>query len=116
MEQYHEYNQNHPDRLSDVAYTLALRREHLTYRAYAISGHGASHVVSPSVRVPGTTPEAVMTFSGQGAQWAKMGADLCLEDLEFGRDMEDMSLVLQKLRHPPDWELKGNGSSSPGEQ
>ena len=116
MEQYHEYNQNHPEMLSDVAYTLALRREHLTYRAYAISGHEASHVVSPSVRVPGTTPEAVMIFSGQGAQWAKMGSDLCLEDLGFRRDIEDLSLVLQRLRHPPDWELKGNGSSSHGEQ
>ena len=52
-----------------------------------------------------------MTFSGQGAQWAKMGADLCLEDPKFGRDIEDMSLVLQRLRHPPDWELKSNDLS-----
>ena len=116
MEQYHDYNQNHPEMLSGVAYTLALRREHLTYRAYAISGHEASHVISPSVRVPGTTPEIVMTFSGQGAQWARMGADLCLEDLEFDRDIADMDNVLQRLRHPPDWRLKGNRSSSHRDQ
>ena len=32
MEQHHEYNQNHPEVLSGVVYTLVLRREHLTYR------------------------------------------------------------------------------------
>lgn len=112
MEQCHEYNENHPELLSDIAYTLAVRREHLTHRAYAISGVGASHVVSPSVRVPGAVADIVMTFSGQGAQWAKMGADLYLGDPEFEKDITDMDKVLQRLRYPPDWSLKGIESSS----
>ncbi|KAL8901142.1 MAG: hypothetical protein Q9207_005345 [Kuettlingeria erythrocarpa] len=82
----------------DMAYTLSLRREHLPFRAYTIS-NGISINVSPTAKMASSSPNIVIAFSGQGAQWAEMGKDLFLTNPQFSRDVESMDRVLQSL--PP---------------
>ena len=110
MEQYDEYKNKHADSLTDIAYTLALRREHLPYRTFGIANSEPSQVFSAIVKAPAAAANVIMAFSGQGAQWARMGAELILEDADFGADIEKMDNVLQGLSRPPDWKIKGKNS------
>ncbi len=70
IEKYGQYIQDNPDRLDDLAYTLANRREHLTYRAFSVASNGAIGNVSAPSKC-GQSPGIVMVFTGQGAQCRK---------------------------------------------
>ena len=63
------YFEEHPDRLDDLEYTLAQRREHLKLRNYCIvQNDSASFVLSPQTKFQGPC-QAAFVFTGQGAQW-----------------------------------------------
>lgn len=102
------YVESHGDRLLDVIYTLTQRREHHLYRTYCVaSANGSVSKPTPIAKLPTTTPDVVMVFSGQGAQWPAMGRELMLADLDFRNDIEAMDGILQTLKHPPSWSLEG---------
>lgn len=90
-----------------MAYTLALHREPLPYRAYMISDGTPGHEISSVAKVPRDTPHVVMIFSGQGAQWPEMGRELLQSDAQFLKDIDEMNLILQSLEYPPSWNIVG---------
>ncbi|OJI89152.1 hypothetical protein ASPTUDRAFT_134297 [Aspergillus tubingensis CBS 134.48] len=105
IEQFQQCVPESPQLAYDFAYTLALHREHLPYRAFGIWDHGAFSETSGLAKVPSRVPEVTMIFSGQGAQWAQMGKDLLETDVEFRRDIHAMDEVLQSFAYPPNWSI-----------
>ena len=107
VENCQDYLDKHPERLRDLCYTLAQRREHLTYRAFSVVEDGIKASVSSFEKVPGNAPPIVMVFSGQGAQWPEMGKELIQTDVEFRKDILEMDDALRKLKNAPDWTIEG---------
>ncbi|KAM0256221.1 hypothetical protein ACHAQJ_005092 [Trichoderma viride] len=100
-----KYAKQHPDRLPNIAYTLGARREILGQRAFAIYDGVNSPELSPIVK-PKDPPQVNFVFTGQGAQWAKMGADLLSQYPKFRSDIRAMDATLKKLPHPPKWTIE----------
>lgn len=103
-----DYANRYPERLSDLAYTLGTRREHLQHRAFA--------VVQPNALLDESSFEAshqqsldavIFVFTGQGAQWPGMGRALMDEFETFRIVIEKLDCDLQALGDPPHWSLKG---------
>ncbi|PKY00760.1 polyketide synthase [Aspergillus campestris IBT 28561] len=114
---YQAWVQENQDTVSDLAFTLANRREHLPYRAFAVASPGGSLTTSPPVRSQ-EPPAILMVFTGQGAQWPQMGHCL-LNDPSypvFKKRIQSLDAHLQTLRHAPKWsietELEAPASSS----
>lgn len=63
-----EYISEFPEKLSDVAYTLTERREHMKYRAFSIA-EGAQPLDGPVAVASQDIEKAAFVFTGQGAQW-----------------------------------------------
>ena len=107
ISKYEEYVQQSRARNLDIAYTRAVRREHLPHRAFAILDNGKLTESVGAARAPLEAPPITMIFSGQGAQWPQMGKELIQTDMTFRRDITKMDEVLQRLVHPPSWKLLG---------
>nr|WVH32751.1 zinc finger protein [Trichoderma asperellum] len=99
------YAKQHPDQLPNVAYTLGCRRENLAQRAFAIYDGVNTPELSPVVKHK-TSPRVNFVFTGQGAQWARMGADLCSQYPKFRDAIHQMDAALTKLPRPPKWTIK----------
>ncbi|KAL1838185.1 hypothetical protein VTJ49DRAFT_2966 [Mycothermus thermophilus] len=102
---FREHAARYPDLARDTGYTLAVHRERLPHRAFALVEDGTMVQVSPPVKAPQSPPAITMVFSGQGAQWPQMGQELILTDPSFRQDMMRMDDVLQGLRMPPKWSI-----------
>ncbi|KAI6080113.1 hypothetical protein F4821DRAFT_87865 [Hypoxylon rubiginosum] len=84
LEQYQFFFQdeisNNFTKLDDLAFTLATRRSHMLWRAFAVvDGEPECQDVNLSVVKPiriSTEAGIAFVFTGQGAQYAGMGADL----------------------------------------
>ena len=96
-----------PSDTEDMAYTLALHREQMPFRAYLTMGGTSNLEVSSVVKRPKETPNVVLVFSGQGAQWAQMGHELLQSDLLFREDISAMDRILQSVQYPPSWSITG---------
>jgi acyl transferase domain-containing protein len=90
---------------SDLAYTLALKREHLVHRAFAILDSNGQ--ISSFERLKSGFPQVTLVFTGQGAQWPGMGRELFLESERFRQDIKMLDRVLQSLESPPKWTIEG---------
>lgn len=75
IDNYKQWIEKHPDKVADLAYTLALRREHLPHRTFTIVNNGVVENAPPPTKAS-TKPNVVMVFTGQGAQWPLMGKEL----------------------------------------
>ncbi|KAH1919746.1 hypothetical protein KXV48_007179, partial [Aspergillus fumigatus] len=106
IDAYKSYARDHPDAISDIAYTLAVRRERLPHRAFAIWQNGELQTSSLS-KASAVPPAITMIFSGQGAQWAEMGKKLIETEASFRHDLASMDSILQSLRKPPCWSILG---------
>lgn len=105
------YASRHPGSITDLVYTLALHREHLLQRSFIIfDKNGGILDTSSPVKAPTRTPDIVMVFSGQGAQWPTMGRELIHSDQTFGGAIREMDEILKSLTHPPTWSLAGRSS------
>lgn len=63
------YCRKHPERLDDLAYTLAQRREHLKLRNFCVvKDNSAPFAISNQTKSQGPRQTAFV-FTGQGAQW-----------------------------------------------
>ena len=63
------YCRKNPERLDDLAYTLAQRREHLRLRSYCVvSDQSTPFAISAQIKSQGTR-QVAFVFTGQGAQW-----------------------------------------------
>ena len=108
-----QYLEKYPDRVFDMAYTLNQRREHHVYRTFCTVGSdGAMGRAAATAKTPTTIPDLVMVFSGQGAQWPRMGKELILTNVNFRRDIGEMDSILRSLQHPPAWSIEGQSCPS----
>lgn len=95
--------------LSDVAYTLGARRSKYAQRSFcivdkdkAVEGLAAKSKVS---RAPLQPTNIGFIFTGQGAQWHAMGAQL-FEYRVFSTAIQYLDYVLSSLPNGPDWSLE----------
>ena len=108
LEDVKHYVEKTPGNTTDLAYTLAHRREHLPYRAFIVANpDGSLAEKSTATKAPSSEPGVILVFSGQGAQWPGMGKRLFELDEGFRKDMADMDAILKSVAHPPDWNLQG---------
>ncbi|KAI1388535.1 putative polyketide synthase [Hypoxylon trugodes] len=95
---YKEWVENNPTKISDLAYTLAIRREHLPHRTFAIVKNGQIESVSPPVNTKNTKDaEVVMVFTGQGAQWPQMGRELMQSNQTFRSSIQSLDQYLHAM-------------------
>lgn len=113
IEAYQKYVEGHKNTsLHDLAYTLANRREHKPYRAYIVT-NDANHfgVVSEAQlvavkAVSSRSTRVAWVFTGQGAQWPQMGAELIDSNITFRATIRKLDRFLQKLAVVP-WSIEG---------
>lgn len=96
----------HPERASDVCYTLSQRREHLPHQTFFVINGASVSEAPPPTKIPATQLPITMIFSGQGAQWPEMGKALIQHDPQFRKDIQIMDNVLKDLVHPPQWTIE----------
>ena len=107
---YENWISDNPDmaeKISDLSYTLANRREHLPHRSFKVVGANDTSG-SQGRKIPGQPVSLVMVFTGQGAQWPRMGRELLLrDDLVFQRAIRTMDKYLADLDEAPQWTIEG---------
>ncbi|KAL4789956.1 putative polyketide synthase [Aspergillus venezuelensis] len=94
--------------VKDVAYTLARGREHLLYRAFAIANGSSVGTASPITKPSQQRPKIAMVFTGQGAQWPRMGADLLKSNSAFRDSIRSLDQYLQDTlgEEAPSWRIE----------
>lgn len=72
---YKTWVEQNPGKVADLAYSLAIRREYLPHRAFAIVNNGAIESISPpaDLKSLATKPNVVVVLTGQGTQRPQMG-------------------------------------------
>ena len=100
------YISEHPNYLSDIAFTLCHRREHLQQRSFTV--HGAETVGKHPrlVKAPERRPPLNFIFTGQGSQWRGMGHGL-MQLEPFRAEVFRMAEVLKTIPYGPSWDLTG---------
>ncbi|PHH73149.1 hypothetical protein CDD80_4013 [Ophiocordyceps camponoti-rufipedis] len=101
-----DYLQNSGALAKDVAYTLAHRRDHKTHRTYAIVD-GKFPPEAPASVAAKSAPVMGWVFTGQGAQWPGMGAELMRSNAVFTRTIGRLDRFLVGLPSPPSWTIAG---------
>lgn len=99
--------------LHDLSYTLANRRSNLASRAFTVASHTTvSSVFGDAARTAFSfadkkkTPTVGFVFTGQGAQWPRMGAELMEQYPGFLRSIRLLDLALGDLPDGPDWAIE----------
>lgn len=111
--------------LADLAFTLQMRRSELGFKT-SVSATTSNELVgklesvlsvsqaaesdaswcTASVQVTGSLPPRILgIFTGQAAQWPRMGAALYEKSAAFRRSMQDLETSLSTLPDPPEWSL-----------
>jgi acyl transferase domain-containing protein len=108
IKDHQAYYMDNETSLKDMAYTLAMKRESLSHRAFCVANGIDDWTPFISTR-HGSYDSGKLTFifSGQGAQWAQMGKALIEGVQSFRETIEEMDRVLQSLSDGPEWKLKG---------
>ncbi|KAH7083527.1 putative polyketide synthase [Paraphoma chrysanthemicola] len=104
-----QFAQEYPDKVSDMAYTLAFRREALPHRSFTIVKDGAVTAASTPVKSdPSSTPDVVMIFTGQGAQWPLMGRELLRGNMVFRTSIQALDGYLKAVQgeDAPDYSIE----------
>lgn len=106
-QRHEEYLTVHPDSLADMAYTLNNKREVYPIRAFTVTDGLDSFQLSRVVRAgTSTSPNLVFVFTGQGAQWARMGRELLGSEGIFKQTIEALDATLSSLPDSPQWTLR----------
>lgn len=106
MEAHQRYLGQHPDRLNSMAYTLAHRREHLKLRGFSVAESSSPLQLTSNIKVVEQRAKVAFIFTGQGAQWLHMGADLIRSYPLFSNMIDTMDQILKSLEHAPTWSLR----------
>ena len=96
---------------TDLAYTLSARRSKFFQRAFAIGEPDfLSSALDESQMTLGKSSASVQKvgfiFTGQGAQWPAMGAELFSEFGLYRQSIKSLDRILNKLPEPPTWTLE----------
>ena len=98
IDNYKLWVEKNQDKIGDLAYTLACRREHLPHRAFAIVNSGVIESVSPHANLKSAKRmNVVMVFTGQGAQWPQMGRELMQSSQVFKSSIKSLDQYLQGI-------------------
>ena len=99
-----EWVQSHPDDVADLAYTLARRRGHRPVRTLVMASESAEVAAALREVADGDAPHdaavgqgdrgPVWVFSGQGSQWAAMGADLLAREPVFAATVAELEPLI----------------------
>ena len=100
------YLGSHSDTLNDMSYTLSTRRQPLSHRAFCVASEGDPFELSRIIKA-GEAPILIFTFTGQGAQWARMGKELFFQEILFSNSIKALDKVLSSLPEAPQWTLQG---------
>jgi acyl transferase domain-containing protein len=91
------------DFVSDLVHTLATRRSLLSWRAFAVINSKSDTIHSvrdtltpPTLSISSKTPELSFVFTGQGAQYARMGLEL-LSYPVFKNSMDSCDAFLKSV-------------------
>ena len=106
VQNHASYLGSHSDTLNDMSYTLSMRRQPLSHRAFCIASEGDPFEPS-RINKPGEAPNLIFTFTGQGAQWARMGKELFSQEALFSNSIKALDKVLSSLPDAPQWSLQG---------
>ena len=107
VQNHESYLSSNPDSLNDLSYSLSTRRQPLSLRAYCVASEGDPLELS-RINKATETPNLVFTFTGQGAQWARMGRELFSKEPAFADTIGALDKFLSLLPNPPQWSLRGN--------
>ena len=103
---YRDFVQGKPENIGNLAYTLANRREHLPYRAFAIASKDSIGIASPTTR-SAKRPAVIIVFTGRGAQWPRMGRDIIDSNPTFLNSIRRLDKYLQGMyEHAPEWKIE----------
>jgi acyl transferase domain-containing protein len=108
IDAFREFAKSSTAKVRDLAYTLANRREQKPQRAYAVVNDvcdvqaSVTQVIQPTV-----TPRVAWVFTGQGAQWPEMGAELIANNATFRATVQKLDKFLLSLPTPPPWTVEG---------
>ena len=92
--------------LPDLAYTLAERRTHHYNRGYIVAQSTALDESAFVFQKKSTeTPRVGFIFTGQGAQWSRMGKSLVENFPVASLLLKHLDDVLQSIPNPPSWSL-----------
>ena len=92
--------------LPDLAYTLAERRTHHYNRGYIVAQSTALDESAFVFQKKSTeTPRVGFVFTGQGAQWSRMGKSLVENFPIASLLLKHLDDVLQSIPNPPSWSL-----------
>ena len=98
--------------LLDLSYTLANCRTHFSSRAMVVASlANLNHAFENNLQEFSFADKKKMlaagfVFTGQGAQWARMGAELMAYYPGFLRSIRQLDMVLEDLDDSPDWTLE----------
>ena len=98
----------------DLAYTLTLKRSSLLIKGFVIASQKSlakdlqvEHLrVVPKGQDPSARP-LTYVFTGQGAQWPRMGRELFLDFFSYRQAIQRLDAVLHFLPDPPSWTIQG---------
>ncbi|KAJ6199405.1 LOW QUALITY PROTEIN: polyketide synthase [Bipolaris maydis] len=101
-----DYALSNPTKAEHGSYTLACRREHFSHRAFSVIQE-LSVDSQAGVSIAGVSPlRLVMIFTGQGAQWPRMGIELLQSNTTFASSIKEMDQELRGLPTPPTWSIE----------
>lgn len=114
VENINRYADDHPDSLSNLAYTLAMKRDTMRHRTCLLltktpedSQNKTDQMNFSSVKTDAPSPVSFV-FTGQGAQWPQMGQELFAEYPTFASRIADLDAVLKKLQPQGSaWSIRG---------
>ncbi|KAK6859116.1 hypothetical protein PG995_004969 [Apiospora arundinis] len=106
--------------LHELARTLSSGRSSLGVRGYAVvnesqdgtAGHLLSDTVLRTMDQSSGTPSLAFIFTGQGAQWPRMGMSLIDEYPSVRQSIKEMDDILAALPEPPEWTILETLSAS----
>lgn len=108
IDSFRKYTKGTSATLRDLAHTLANRREQKPHRAYAVTSDVSDIQASlTQVVQPQSVPRVAWVFTGQGAQWPEMGAELIATNATFRATVRRLDKFLLSLPTPPPWTIEG---------
>lgn len=117
IDKYSAYMDQHKSSLEDMAFTLALRREHLRYRAFGVWGDesdGGFEQKKIALAQGSKPPSVTFVFTGQGAQWPGMGRDIIESFPSISSVVDKMDAALDKLNASREWTIRSKCTCQTG--